>query len=242
MELIVKNSNKLFYLPNGEIDFSLNIPEISFPSGKVTFILGKMGSGKSLFLKLLNGEEQNTDGNISIQINGDSLKNGIAIVRQKVEDNLCDELTVEENLLLRLNPPTIGAKIFPKKYFANEISELLSEQKEILKKRKQLCENLSGGQKQTLSFIANTINKSSVLCLDEFLSSTDLETSKQLRLKVKDYAFENNAVVVIISHDFKIALADADLIYVFQDGQVKIKLNRQSENWTEEYLEKCMTK
>lgn len=241
MELVVRNANKIFYLPNGEVDFSLYIPEIVFPCGKVSFILGKMGSGKSLFLKLLNGEEQNTKGNLISLLGEKPLRNDISIVRQKVEENLCNELTVEENLLLRLNPTTLKEKVFPKKYFCSQIKDLLIQQNEILKKRKQPCENLSGGQKQTLSFIANTVNKSSVLCLDEFLSSTDFETSRQLRNKSKEYAIKNNAVVIIISHDFKIALTDADLIYIFKDGQIKQKIDRQSENWTEEFIIKQMT-
>ncbi len=240
MELVVKNVNKMFYLPNGEIDFSLDIPEINFPAGKVTFILGKMGSGKSLFLKLLNDEEKNTNGNLQILFDGNIFKNGISIVRQKVEENLCNELTVEENLLLRINPITVKEKLFPKKQFANTLSEILAEQKEILKKSKQPCENLSGGQKQTLSFIANTVNKSKVLCLDEFLSSTDFETSKLLRQKAQQYAEKFKAVVIIISHDFKIALEDADLIYIFKDGQLIHKLHRNSENWTEEFIIKQM--
>lgn len=241
MELVVKNANKLFFLPNGEIDFSLNIPEIVFPCGKVVFILGKMGSGKSLFLKLLNGEEQNTNGDLIALLDEKPLKSSVSIVRQIVEENLCNELTVEENLLLRLNPVTLKEKIFPKKYYKEEINQLLVDQKEILKKIRQRCENLSSGQKQTLSFIANTINKSLVLCLDEFLSSTDFETSRKLRKKAKDYAVKNNAVVIIVSHDLKIALTDADLIYIFKDGQIKNKIDRQSQDWTEEFIIKQMT-
>lgn len=216
MELTVKNANKQFLLPNGDVDFNLEISEIKFPYGKVTFILGKMGSGKSLFLKLLNNEEKNTIGKIQLLDNENKFiknKNVISIVRQKVEDNLCNELTVEENLILRLKPKSFNEKVFPKRYFKKEITEILNEHSEILKKLKQPCENLSGGQKQTLSFISNTINKSLVLCLDEFLSSTDYETSMLLRQKAKKYAKENNSAVIIVSHDFKVVLVLTEIIH-----------------------------
>jgi ABC-type nitrate/sulfonate/bicarbonate transport system ATPase subunit len=240
VELVVKNIKKEFYFVDHTVDFCLNIPKISFPVGKITFILGKMGSGKSLFLRLLNNEESNTQGKIQSLLNGQNIENNISIVRQNVSENLCAELTVEENIILRLKPKTLKEKLFPKKEYFDSVTRLLSEHKEILKKREQPCDNLSGGQKQTLAFVANTITKSSILCLDEFLSSTDFQTSKQLREQVKNYAKENNSVVIVVSHDFKIALEDADLIYIFKNGAIKKRLKRDTENWNEEYIIKQM--
>ena len=239
MELIVKGINKVFNSENGSAIFQLNIPELKFPLGKVIYILGHNGSGKSLFVKLLNEELNPSNGQISI-IESDKpisdKSNLISIVRQKIEENLCLELTVEENIILRLNPNNLREKVFPKKYLDSIALDSIKDQIELTRKFKQSCSELSGGQKQTLAFYVATINKCKLLFLDEFLSSTDYQTSKVLRQKAKEYALSNNSAVVIISHDIQTALDDADIIYIFEQGNLKTTLTKKSENWNREYV------
>jgi ABC-type multidrug transport system ATPase subunit len=144
----------------------------------------------------------------------------VAVVRQKAEENLCDDLTVEENLLLRLPAKTMNEKLFPKKYLTQEVIGSLYGQDQLIRKMKQLCRQLSGGQKQSLAFFAAAAQTAQILCLDEFLSSIDHSTSLLLRQKAKEYAKKNNACVIIVSHDLDVALEDADAIVVFRNGRL----------------------
>lgn len=239
MELKVRNINKEFNSENGFAIFQLNISELKFPLGKVIYILGHNGSGKSLFVQLLNNEITPTNGQIKILEDNKEITNTsnlISIVRQKIEENLCLEQTIEENIILRLNPTTFKEKVFPKKYLNSVALNSIKDSPELTKKFKQSCSELSGGQKQTLAFYVGTMNKSKLLVLDEFLSSTDFQTSLLLRQKAKDFAQLNNSAVVIISHDIQTALNDSDLIYIFENGKLKTTLDRKSENWSKEFI------
>jgi ABC-type sulfate/molybdate transport systems ATPase subunit len=56
MELKVTNARKTFRGSDGEPSFSLDVPQIAFATGKLTFLMGANGSGKSVFVRLLAGD------------------------------------------------------------------------------------------------------------------------------------------------------------------------------------------
>lgn len=234
MELKVSGIRKTFSSGAGETIFHLELPEMKFQYGSVSFILGHNGSGKSVFLKLLSGELLPTNSTINIVHQDKSYtpnQMNVAIVRQKAEDNVCLDLSVEENLILRLPTKTFNESFFPKNLLKHQIIDALDGHKELLKKTKQVCSELSGGQRQVLAFLSATAQKSGLLCLDEFLSSTDHNTSITLREKAKDYAKENNACVLIVSHDFDVALEDADEIFIFNNGRLSTQIQKNSTHW-----------
>ncbi len=156
----------------------------------------------------------------------------VVVVRQKAEENLCLELSVEENLLIRLPILTLHEKIFPKKYLSEQAIDSLNGHTELKNKMKQVSDKLSGGQKHSLAFFSATAQKLKLLCLDEFLSSTDYLTSQSLRQKTRQYALGNNVCFIIVSHDFDVALEDADNIIILGNGQLIDQFNKYSEKWS----------
>lgn len=240
MELTITGIEKIFTAnAGGEATFHLHLPEMKFQFGSVNYIMGHNGSGKSVFLKLLSGELATSNGNIKLIAEGKEFtpsEMNIAVVRQKAEENLCLDLSVEENLLLRLPTKTWNEKLFPKKYLNQQVVSAVNGQTELGKKMKQVCLELSGGQKQSLAFFSATAHKSKVLCLDEFLSSTDYNTSQMLRQKTKEYAQENNACVIVVSHDFDVALEDAERIFILNNGKLSSQIERNSPQWNKSDL------
>lgn len=239
MELIVTGIKKAFESNDGEPTFDLEVPSLTFPLGGITYIVGHNGSGKSLFLKLLSGEMRPTGGSVKIEFQNRKYSPNemeVAIVRQKAEENLCDDLSVEENLLLRLPAKTMNEKLFPKKYLKKQVVASLDGQGELIRKIKQVCSQLSGGQKQSLAYFTAAAQNSRILCLDEFLSSVDFNTSVVLRQKTKQYAKDHDACVLIVSHDLDVALEDADAIIVFKNGRLLSQLSRRSPQWNKPEL------
>jgi len=234
MELKISGLSKIFTAVTGETIFHLELPEMKFQYGSVNYILGHNGSGKSVFLKLISGELLPTDSIINIVHQNKSYTTNqmnVAIVRQNAEDNICLDLSVEENLIIRLSINTIKKSFFPKNMLKQQIIDALDGHNELLMKTKQVCSELSGGQSQVLAFLSATSQKSVILCLDEFLSSTDHNTSILLRQKAKDYAKQFNACVLIVSHDFDVALEDADEIFIFNNGRLASQIQRNSSLW-----------
>lgn len=243
MELILSNLRKTFEVNNGEPSFQLDLPDLTFKFGEVVFLVGQNGSGKSLTLKLIAGELQPSSKYVEISFNGKQLqstKHSIPIVRQKAEESLALELTVEDNLLIRLKNLSFYDKIFPNLNAKSKVQKILDTYEELKRKSKQPCLNLSGGQKQTLAFLGATINSSPLLLLDEFLAATDTLTSKLLRNLAKDYAKNSPAVVLIVSHDIDTALEDADKILLLKQGNLTKILNRGDKDWNKSFLTKSL--
>ena len=242
MELKVSNVRKTFRGSDGEPTFSLDIPEVSFMPAKLTFLMGANGSGKSVFLRLLAGDLMPDHDEIILNQDGKSWeadKKWTAIVRQMAEDNLALDLTVRENLAIRQSSLSILDRFVPLKT-DGRFDGLLAQHPKLAQKLDQPCRNLSGGQKQTLAFLAAASHNHAILALDEFLAATDQTTGLALRKMVKNYAVAGPAVVLVISHDLHVAMEDADRILVLQQGRLMADVARDSKSWSRTYLESLL--
>jgi len=221
--------------------FKLEIPKMQFETGIVTFLMGHNGSGKSVFLKIISNEVQN-DKKLSISIDGRpvQIKGFGKILRQKAIENLALELTVKENFIIHFQTKKLIEKMLPSIFLKDNINDRLNSSKFLKEKENQLVNELSGGQQQTLAFFVTSSSKSKILLLDEFLAATDMETTDTLLRESKKYAKENDASVVIVSHDIDVALDNADKIFVFSNGQLKHELEKGSSEWEKENLQRLL--
>ena len=182
------------------------------------------------------------DDSVVLTANGNSWRadrKWTAIVRQKAEENLALDLTVRENLAIRESGIPVLKRFVPLKKDDRFIG-LLMQHPKLTQKLDQPCRNLSGGQKQTLAFVAAASHNQAVLALDEFLAATDQTTSVALRNMAKYYALAGPAAVLVVSHDMQIALEDADRIIVLQQGRLAADLARDSKSWSKADLEKLL--
>lgn len=235
MELKISNVKKTFRGIDGEPDFMLQIPDLVFRLGEATFIMGPNGSGKSVFLRLLAGDLLPDNAAVTLTSHGKCWKaqdHRAGIVRQRAEDNLALDLTVRENLKIRKHDGLLLNRIFPNRS-SHHFEALLKQHSVLLQKLDQPCRNLSAGQRQTLSFVVAAAENNTLLALDEFLSATDQETSTILRGMMKAYAKDKMACVLVVSHDIRTALKDAERILVLKDGRLFSDFTQNSENWNE---------
>lgn len=232
MELILPSLSLNFQSSDGDPGFSLNIPSITLQTGKLTFLMGHNGSGKSLFLKLLAGEIRSSHRGGE----GSVLPSQIAFVRQQAELSLATDLTVRENFLLRDSPSRLAEFLFPSRLLSRHVESLLTEHPELARKLDQPCRNLSVGQRQTLAFLVVSSRKSALLLLDEFLAATDRSTSRRLRRLAHGYAERTPASVIVVSHDISLSLEEADRILVFKQGNLLKDLRTGSPEWDEKHL------
>ncbi len=239
MELVISGFKKIYKGFDGEPDFLLEFPKMSFFLGNIIFIMGHNGSGKSVLSKLISGEISPSQGIVDINLGGKSWNSSTfpsAIIRQKADDNLALDLTVKENLVLRVKYNTWLEKLFPNTKLKSKLKKITDFNTKLNEKMDQPCRNLSGGQKQLLAFFGMLLQNLQIIFLDEFLSATDHNTSLFLRDLLRKYAQDLPACIFVVSHDVDMALIEADRILILKSGRVIKDLDKSSPDWNAESI------
>jgi putative tryptophan/tyrosine transport system ATP-binding protein len=232
------------HLNDGNVSFTLNVPEFVLKAGECCYVMGHNGSGKSVFLRSLSGELAPTVGHIRVLVDGkeyDFVRNPFPVVRQNVADNLAYDLTVRENLLAKLNIESVLDRLFPAHRLSAKIEAAMSWHKALFDKLDRPSGQLSLGQKQALAFLSVSSANAPLLMLDEFLSSTDLTTSQLLRELIRAYADKVPAAVLVVSHDVSSSMRDADRIIVLKEGAFVADIRRSDERWNERAVLKLLS-
>ncbi len=179
---------------------------VSIKEGDFAVIVGSNGSGKSTLFKaivndlsLWDNKEQLSD----IVYNEKSIittkthkliKRGLLYIPQKNE--LFEDMTVQENLVMSILHE-------PKKSLTAERLNIVFEQIPVLNtKRKQIVNELSGGERKLLSLGMVLMNKPKLLLYDEPLAGLSKNNVKEvLNLLLKLH--KNGTTIVLIEHRIK---------------------------------------
>jgi len=196
------------------------IKDICFEINKFQKIglVGKSGSGKSTFVKLLLGLYGLNSGSYKIgeknfyEINHDEITKNIALVLQ---DSEMFNLTLKENITLMRN--------YDEKLFIRAIS--IAQLDSVIEKLPNGIETLigekgyrlSGGERQRIGIARAIYKNPQIIILDEATSSLDNNTELLIQK-----AFEGDLkdkTIISIAHRIS-TLNNVDRIYVFENGQI----------------------
>ena len=83
-------------------------------------------------------------------------------------------------------------------------------------------ENLSGGQRQALSFLMATLNRPDILLLDEHTAALDPKTSATLMEQTSQTVAEQRLTCLMITHQMEDALKYGNRLVVLHDGQITL--------------------
>lgn len=210
MKIEVKNINKKF--KNG---FELKDVSILLESGKIYGIIGRNGSGKSVFLKILCSFYLPDSGKI-LQDGYDYIKNNDfpKSTRAMIENpSFIDSLTGFENLKLLAE---INKKINNEK--------ILSTMKDIniYDQRDKLYGEYSLGMKQKLGLVQVLMEDPDVLILDEPFNGLDEESVVQIK-KILIHEKKKGKIILITSHIKEDIYELSDEIYEFKLGVLNKK-------------------
>ncbi len=198
-----------------EIDGTELIKNISCtlePTGK-TIIIGPNGAGKSLFLRLLAGIIEPTQGKIT----GPENPNGDA-------GNICQILVFQKPVLLRRSAFeniafVLRQKNCPRHKMKDKVMAAL-EKARLADHAKTPARALSGGEQQRLALARALVVDPAMLLLDEPTASLD-PASTYLVQKMVCEADNNGTKIILVTHDIKQAKQLADDILFIHDGQIK---------------------
>lgn len=188
--------------------------------GKITVILGESGSGKTTLLNVLAGLTD-YDGKVL------GIEEKPSIVFQA--DRILKNLTVKENV--KLVNPTLTDEQIIEGLKGLGIEEYVNA----------YPKSLSGGISRRVALLRGFAFKSSVMLMDEPLSSLDLAWKITIINDLKERQKKSKQTIVVVTHDIKEAVLLADRIIVLAGGKVIYDENAVNEK-TEEKLFDILSK
>ncbi|MBC1976981.1 ABC transporter ATP-binding protein/permease [Listeria marthii] len=207
-----------FTYEKGESE-ALHEVSASFNKGSFSAIVGKSGSGKSTFVRVLLNQLPGYQGGIIWNDVSLSDLSGEAIRKQAVlVDNhgyLYAE-SIQENLLIG-NPQASETELWnvlEQVSLADFVRKLPGQLNELLEENGS---NLSGGQRQRLLLARALLREAELYVFDEITSGVDLESEKIILAVLQKLAQEK--IVLFISHRLYNVLA-ADQVLVFEAGNL----------------------
>ncbi|PNL91126.1 amino acid ABC transporter ATP-binding protein [Aerococcus viridans] len=222
------NSNNMIEIEHLQKDFSGTqvLKDISFEvaAGEVVAIIGPSGSGKSTLLRCLNYLEEPNGGVIRI---GDvavdtkkATKKTVAELRKQTSMvfqhyNLFKNKTVLENVTYALEV----AQGFSKDA-AKEKGLALLEKVGLADKADKYPVTLSGGQQQRVGIARAVAVNPKVILFDEPTSSLDPEWVAEVLQVISDIARDEQATMIIVTHEMNFAKEVADKVVFMSDGYI----------------------
>ena len=196
--------------------------------GDFICLLGGNGAGKSTLLNVLAGAIQPTSGKI-LHAGKDISKESevkrssyIARVFQDPKLGTAPRMTVAENLLLAAKRgQKRGLKLRRLKENIPAFKEALEKVNPDLAGKLDLpVDQLSGGQRQALSFVMATYNKPELLLLDEHTAALDPRSSRKLMEATDEQIRDKKITAVMITHHMEDALKYGNRLLVLDHGQI----------------------
>ncbi len=196
---------------------------IDFHPGKINFIIGRSGQGKSVLLKCMVGLLEPDAGSILydgvdfLNMDEDQHK----AIRQEVGmlfqgAALFDSMTVEENVM------------FPLTMYSNlTYSEKLQKVNECLERVNLVGKNnlypaeLSGGMKKRTGIARAIIMNPKFLFVDEPNSGLDPETSIVIDNLIRNITYDLGSTTIVVSHDMNSVMEIGDSINFISGGRVE---------------------
>lgn len=199
--------------------------DLVIPKGKVTFILGKSGEGKSVTIKHIMGLLKPNEGRIEVdgeditdfdqdQLRGYRKKFGMLFQHAA----LFDSMTVGENVLFPLREHT-----------TMRLADMLKRSEEVLIQvglpniQHKYPTELSTGEKKRVGLARALVHHPKVILYDEPTTGMDPLVSEMIdELIVQLNKDEKELTSVVISHDLKAALATAENMVFLYKGRIAL--------------------
>lgn len=190
---------------------------IDFKQG-LNIIIGESGSGKSTLLNILGIIDNPSEGDIffneekltgrtDIQLDDFRAEN-IGFIFQS--SNLISDITVDENLKLAMEINNIDIADYKKMLERFKIDDLIDKKVNVL----------SGGEQQRVSIVRALLKNSSIILADEPTGNLDKGNSKIVFETLKECAEIYNKIVIVVTHDQRLAREYADYIVELEDGKI----------------------
>lgn len=230
--LEIKHAVKTIYNDDDNLNI-LNDINLTINPKDFLVVLGTNGAGKSTLLDAITGTNKLTSGQILLNgddITGENLakrSRHISRVYQDPKSGTSPRMTVAENLLLAKRRG-LPRRLRLRKLKENmpEFQKLISNLPTLDNRLNTFTEKLSGGQRQTLSFLMAIIQHPELLLLDEHTAALDPQTSKDLMELTNKIILEKELTCMMITHDLSDAMKYGNRLIVLKKGEIILDLDK----------------
>ena len=204
----------------------LNDVNFELRRGEFVYIIGKVGSGKSTFLKTIYGELPacNREPQV-LEYNMREIRPGqIPALRRRLgivfqDFQLLTDRTVEENLKFVLR--ATGWK--DRTAIQNRIHEVLT-QVGMENKGYKMPNELSGGEQQRIVIARAILNKPEIILADEPTGNLDVETGRHIVELLRDICRQGSAIIMT-THNLNLLTEYPGTVYCCKDHRLQKDTN-----------------
>ena len=213
----IKNVSKTYDNGTHEL-YNINL-EIN--AEEFVYIVGSTGSGKSTLIKLLDGEEVPTDGDVIVNdVNVGKLKfKKVPLYRRNVgvvfqDYRLLPRKTVFENVAYALEVIDDPKDVLRKR--VREVLKLV----DIADKSNAFPDELSGGQQQRVAIARAIANRPKILIADEPTGNLDPRKSDEIISLLEKINREEKTTILIVTHDTEIVKNHPKRMIMIESGHI----------------------
>ena len=191
--------------------------DLSVAAGCFVALVGSSGSGKSTLMKMVNGLEQPTTGQV-IFAGEDVSTQPLAKLRRRIgyvfqSIGLFPHMNVAENI-------GIGPRLSGQRLGDGRIRELLELVELEADMTSRMPDELSGGQRQRVGVARALANEPELLLMDEPFGALDPITRDALGERVRALHDALGLTSIMVTHDMAEALLLADRVLVMDAGMI----------------------
>ncbi len=211
------------YKSFGEFDVLKGI-DFSLFEGENVAVLGKSGTGKSVFIKIIVGLLKPDEGEIMVldkqvdKLNRkelDELRLRIGFSFQ--HSALYDSMNIYQNLAFPLKMNKKGIKKAEIDAAVEDVLDAVG----LIDKIKQMPSDLSGGQRKRIGIARTLILNPEIMLYDEPTSGLDPITSEEIIDLINEVQQKYNTSSIIITHDLTCAKNTGNRIAMMFDGKFR---------------------
>jgi phospholipid/cholesterol/gamma-HCH transport system ATP-binding protein len=198
--------------------------DLDIPEGKITYIMGGSGTGKSLLLKQIMGFIHPDEG--SIEVRGEKMDSENRHSLEKARKHmgilfqngaLFDSLTVYDNVSFSLKEKLNLSK----SETDARVESLLKSVGLSMEHSVKMPSELSGGQRKRVALARAVALKPSIMMYDEPTTGLDPITTMMVTNLIRDISVEHKLTSIVISHDTHVVFTVAEHIVFLKDGLIK---------------------
>lgn len=207
--------------------------DLEIRAGEFVSVIGGNGSGKSTMMNLIAGVYMPDNGRIILDGHDVTYlpeHRRAALLGRVFQDPLqgtAGDMEISENLAMAaLRGQSRGLAWNMKRRDLDRYSTLLSTLDLGIEDRiHQKVRLLSGGQRQALTLLMATLNRPSLLLLDEHTAALDPKTAQKVMNVTEKVVAENQLTTLMITHNMQQAIKYGDRLLMMSGGKLILDIS-----------------